>query len=74
MNSKKLKNCINGALFDFMGYLTTQEDFQVGQTHHPEKILDRYNSWCKQRNINFNGAAVNNWIIEVRKREKLDRI
>jgi hypothetical protein len=52
---------IAGAMFDFMGNLTGGEDLVVGETHHPEDILNRFKAWAETRGLAIDDADVENW-------------
>ena len=53
---------VQGALFDFMGYLTTREGtLELGATHTPGDLLNHWEDWCATRNLKGFHADVLGW-------------
>jgi len=42
---------IVAAVNDFAGYLSTQPDFHVGETRHPEPLILRMKEWMEKREL-----------------------
>ncbi len=60
---------ITGALFDFLGYLTTlSDDITIGASSNSEQILNSLQNWAKIRGLNINSANVVNWEINIHNR------
>ena len=53
---------IAGALFDFIGYLTSMEKaITFGCKYNVPEALECLSKWAKKRNLNLEGADVKNW-------------
>jgi hypothetical protein len=53
---------VSGALFDFMGRLTTlDEPIAVGGSEECSPILDVAEEWAEERGLDLGGADVTNW-------------
>jgi len=64
VNAKRKANSrmISGALFDFMGYLTTRKKvIHVGSSEEPSPILDAFKEWCNIRKLDAADPDVKNW-------------
>lgn len=56
------KRLIAGALFDFLGYLTTREGcLTLGSAHDATPALDMLKEWAKGRGLSLDDADVQNW-------------
>ena len=75
--SHEIDNCIHGAIYDFMGYITTQEyPITVSSHDNPTPLLERYIEWCKDRDqnkISIN-PRIEDWQEIVNKLKRLDKI
>lgn len=61
MENKK----ISGALFDFIGYLTTlDEPITFSSKHEVPIALDCLKKWAEKRGLDLDGADVQNWNVE----------
>lgn len=57
-----LDRTIAGAVFDFMGYLTTHdEDIAVGRNSEVPPLLDRFKVWAAERGLDTDDADVMHW-------------
>ena len=55
---------VAGALYDFMGYLTTRYDhLAVGATHNCVPLLDKFKDWAALRGLDIEAADVEGWSI-----------
>ena len=62
IKKKKTDDKIAGALFDFMGYLTSvPKSVNVGSSHDAGKMLDLFDKWRSNRNLDINNADVTDW-------------
>lgn len=64
INTRKIKNqkMISGAIFDFLGFLTTlEQSFSVGGNEDPTIALDKFVEWAKKRGLDIKDADVTNW-------------
>lgn len=63
INSNRVRNnnMISGAMFDFLGFLTTGEDISVGETKDPSPILEKFKKWASIRGLNIRNADVCDW-------------
>lgn len=54
---------IRGALFDFMGFLTTREEpIEVGASHDATLLMDLFTEWAESRDLDINGPTdVEGW-------------
>lgn len=53
---------IAGALFDFVGFLTTREEpLTTGSSHDATAALDRLKEWAATRALNLDKAHVKDW-------------
>lgn len=53
---------IQGALFDFMGYLTTRPGvLELGDTRSPRDLLLHWEDWCRERGLEGYYADVEGW-------------
>lgn len=53
---------VAGALYDFMGYLTTRPDtIKVGSGETVYALMDAFTAWTKERGVSVGPAAVMNW-------------
>ena len=53
---------ISGALFDFMGYLTTRDPPVVaGSCCSPNEVLDAFEDWAASRGLSYSDAEVRSW-------------
>ncbi len=53
---------IAGALFDFLGYLSTREGIlKVGGSEEPTPLLDALAAWAKERGLEIGIAEVQDW-------------
>jgi len=56
------KNIIAGALFDFMGYITSRNNtIHVGSKEFPGPLLDAFQDWCKTRNLTYDDPNIKDW-------------
>ena len=60
--SSGTQSLIAGAIFDFMGYLTTRpKTVAAGATENPTPVLDHFTVWAKERGLNIEKAMVQDW-------------
>ena len=53
---------IAGALYDFMGRLTSQPDEITLSSHHePHRLLEIFSEWAAERRLNVEDADVQHW-------------
>jgi hypothetical protein len=53
---------ISGALFDFMGFLTSRpEEITLSSHHEPHDLLKAFAEWAEERNLNTEHALVQDW-------------
>lgn len=53
---------VAGALFDFVGFLTTMDDaVHVGAEHAVYGIFGAFTEWARSRGLALDGAAVTDW-------------
>ena len=53
---------ISGALFDFLGYLTTREEtIKVGSKENVVPLIELFSEWAKLRELDTNYSDVLNW-------------
>lgn len=53
---------IAGALFDFMGYLTTRpKSIHLGSKNSVYRGMDALQTWAKERGLNLEEADVKGW-------------
>jgi hypothetical protein len=53
---------IAGALFDFLGRLTSgDEEITLSGHHEPHRALDILKEWAAERRLNLEGADVLHW-------------
>ncbi len=55
---------ISGALFDFLGYLTTlpkEDEFKIGGSQDVSVVLEHLKEWAEKRGLNIEDADVKNW-------------
>ena len=58
-NTRKV---VSGALYDFLGYLSTlKADLTVGGSHNVLPLFDHFKIWATKRNLNIKDADVENW-------------
>jgi hypothetical protein len=63
---------VTGALFDFMGYLTTHEkSIVVGSGETVYALLDAYTAWAALRGLDDHSADVEHWSKRLHAREPL---
>jgi hypothetical protein len=56
------QSLIAGAIFDFMGYLTTRpKTVEAGATQNPTPILDHFTTWAAERGLSIEKAMVQDW-------------
>ena len=56
---------ISGAMFDFMGWLTTREGtLQIGSIHNVVPLIEAFTEWAKMRRLNTDNAQVREWNID----------
>jgi hypothetical protein len=73
MTTKKLEltteRLIAGALFDFVGYLTTRSVVLVtSERDNPAPIVDAMQEWATKRNFDLTEAEVRDWLAHVKDR------
>jgi hypothetical protein len=57
-----MHDLIAGALFDFMGRLTTLEDpITLSSKHEPHRLLEVFTEWAAERRLNTHNADVQRW-------------
>jgi len=61
---KKSHRLISGALFDFMAFITSSEDFEVGKHSDVVPLLDRFKKWAAQNNLDVDQPDPN-WEIKI---------
>jgi len=63
INTRKRANrrIIAGAIFDFMGFLTSRKTISIGANEHPGDLLDAYEEWGRTRNLNGIDPYVLDW-------------
>jgi len=60
--SSGTQSIIAGALFDFMGRLTTlPKTIKTGDVHTPHDLLDVFTVWAKERGLSIEKAMVQDW-------------
>lgn len=60
--SSGTQSLIAGALFDFMGRLTTRSKIlEMGATKNTQPVLDVFKVWAKERGLNIDKAMVEDW-------------
>ena len=60
--SSGTQSLIAGALFDFMGHLTTRPKVvKTGETQTPHDLLETFSIWAKERGLNIEKAMVEDW-------------
>ena len=60
--SSGTQSIIAGALFDFMGHLTTlPKTIKTGDIHTPHDLLNVFTVWAKERGLNIEKAMVQDW-------------
>ena len=53
---------IAGALFDFLGHLTTRDSsLTLSSAHSPSTVLDLLTKWAKKRGLELDEAMVQSW-------------
>jgi hypothetical protein len=53
---------VAGALYDFMGYLTTGDRELVLSGHHePYALMERFQEWAERRGLDIKDADVDDW-------------
>lgn len=53
---------IAGALFDFLGYLTTRpEPLTLGSEHEAPPAVDALQAWASERGLSLEHADVHRW-------------
>ena len=52
---------VAGALFDFLGDLTSGDELTVGGSHECTPALDRLKVWADRRGLDIEDADVQNW-------------
>ncbi len=58
---------VAGALYDFMGYLTTRDDpITVGRSHEVYKLIEAFSAWSEERGLDVDGADVLSWTERLR--------
>ncbi len=58
----RTRSRIAGALYDFMGHLTTREDVTIASARHtPNDLLDAFCEWAAKRGLDPNDADVEHW-------------
>lgn len=56
------QSIIAGALFDFMGHLTTlPKTIQAGASETPYDVMDAFKAWAHDRGLNIEKAMVQDW-------------
>ena len=51
-----------GALYDFMGWLTTRDEpITVSRSHTVYAVMDSFQAWAKERGLDINAADVEHW-------------
>lgn len=49
---------VRGALFDFMGFLTTREEaINVGASADSTELMDLFTEWAENRGLDINGPS-----------------
>ena len=57
---------ISGALFDFMGRLTSQpEELVLSSRHEPHRLLEIFEAWAAERRLNTHDADVQHWAFRI---------
>ena len=60
--SSGTQGLIAGAIFDFMGYLTTRpKTVSAGATENPTPVLDHFTTWAAERGLSTERAMVQDW-------------
>lgn len=64
--SSGTQSIIAGALYDFMGYLTTRPKSMVtGAAETPHDILEHFQTWADERGLSLEKAMVQDWNTQV---------
>jgi hypothetical protein len=51
-----------GALYDFMGWLTTRDEpITVSRSHTVYAVMESFQAWAKERGFNIDAADVEGW-------------
>jgi hypothetical protein len=62
-----VKNIVAGALYDFLGYLSTRDaEIKMGADHDSYRVLDLLEEWAELRGLDLSNAEVLNWQEEIR--------
>lgn len=57
---------IAGALYDFMGRLTTgEEEITLSGHHEPHRLLAIFEAWAAERRLNVANADVQHWSFRI---------
>lgn len=60
--SSGTQSLIAGAIFDFMGHLTTlPKTIKTGETHTPHDLIATFQAWADTRGLNIERAMVEDW-------------
>jgi hypothetical protein len=61
-----MQNIVAGALFDFLGFLTTlEEPITMSGQHEAPKALLLLEEWAAKRGLDLDGADVMGWRREI---------
>lgn len=61
---------IAGALYDFVGYLTSNNNITVGSSKSPDAILKSIQEWAKLRGLNIKAPNIMRWETNIHNRIK----
>jgi hypothetical protein len=68
INTKRLSNnrMISGAIYDFLGYLTTlSPPIVVGSSEDCTIPLDKFMEWAQERGLDIRNADVFDWTAKI---------
>jgi hypothetical protein len=61
-----MKNIVAGALFDFLGYLTTRDKpVTMSKRQEPHRALKMLQEWADERKLDLDNADVTGWRKEI---------
>lgn len=73
MNELKKDSRVMGALYDFLGFLTTREEtIKLGGKELVPPVIKLLREWCANRNIDPDCADVLNWNDRANELDELD--
>ncbi len=52
---------VAGALYDFMGHLTSGEPMTLGRSYTVLSLMGAFEEWAKERGLDVNNADVQGW-------------